>query len=301
MHVTQLELSRNLLNDLEKLNRSFANANRQLSTTKKLNYLGDSPIGSADLVDITQQALKLEAFRFNMIQSSYKLKASEAALNVVFNTVTSIYTLGSEAATETTSKEGREAILLEITKLRDELISRGNTQLDGIYIFAGTAVNTKPFAINATTGHVEYYGNINVNDVQIGDGVEVKSGVDGENALMDIYKAVDKLIDAIKTMNGNTPATGATEIDDALGDIGKSLDTLNGARGEIGVSISIVDRVSAMLDNRNLVLREQRANIEDANLLEVATRIGQLQIAINSALSSGNAILQQHTLFDLIG
>ena len=301
MHVTQLELSRNLLNDLEKLNRSFANANRQLSTTKKLNYLGDSPIGSADLVDITQQALKLDAFRFNMIQSSYKLKASEAALNVVFNTVTSIFTLGSEAATETTGKEGREAILIEVTKLRDELISRGNTQLDGIYIFAGTAVDTKPFAINATTGHVEYYGNKNVNDVQIGDGVEVKAGVDGENALMDIYNAVDKLIDAINTMNGNTPATGAAEIDDALGDIGKALDTLNGARGEIGVSISIVDRMSGMLDNRNLVLREQRANIEDANLLEVATQIGQLQIAINAALSSGSTILQQHTLFDLIG
>ena len=301
MHVTQLELSRNLLNDLEKLNRSFANANRQLSTTKKLNYLGDSPIGSADLVDITQQALKLDAFRFNMIQSSYKLKASEAALNVVFNTVTSIFTLGSEAATETTGKEGREAILIEITKLRDELVSRGNTQLDGIYIFAGTAVDTKAFAINATTGHVEYYGNQNLNDVQIGDGVEIKAGVDGKNALMDIFKAVDKLIDAINTMNGNAPVSGAVDINEALGDIGDALDTLNGARGEIGVNISIVDRMSGMLDNRNLILREQRANIEDANLLEVATQIGQLQIAINAALSSGSTIIQQHTLFDLIG
>jgi hypothetical protein len=56
-----------------------------------------------------------------------------------------------------------------------------------------------------------------------------------------------------------------------------------------------------MIETRDTALKGQRSNIEDANVLEVAVRIGQLQTAINAALSSGGAILQQNTLFDIIG
>ena len=304
MHVTQLEMSRNLLNDLEKLNRSFADVNRQLSTTKKLNYLGDSPLGSADLVDITQQALKLEAYGYNMIESSYKLKASEAALNAVYNALISIYTLGESAANEPTSVEGRKAILLEITKLRDELISRGNTQVDGMYIFGGTSVNKAPFELDGTLNVVDYTltGSENrVNSIPIGDGVNVEAGVTGEKSMGAVFDAVDKLIKAIDDSINNPGGPGVEGIDEALGRFSGALDELNAARGEIGVNLSIVERMSAMLDTRATVLREQRANIEDANILEVATRIGQLQTAINAALLSGSTILQQNTLFDIIG
>ena len=298
MRVTQLELNRNFLTDLEKLYRNFVDVNRQLSTGKKLNYLGDSPLGSADLVDITQQALRLDTYGSNMISSAYQLKASEAALNAVYNAFVDIHTLGSQAANEPTSAEGRGAILLEIEKLREELISRGNTQVDGIYIFAGTAVDSAAFELDAS-GHVVYRGNDDVNKIPIGDGVAVDAGVSGSNALGTVFEAIDKLIDALN--NSISGGGGGEQIDEALSRFGSALDDLNKSRGEIGVNLSIVNRMSSMLETRNNVLREQRSNIEDANILEVTTRISQLQVAINAGLTSGSAILQQNTLFDIIG
>jgi len=360
MKVTQLTLHRNFMTDLDRLNRSFANANRQLSSTKKLNFLGDSPLGSADLVSITDQALRLDAYAFNMNNSAYQLKTAETALNVVFNTVTSIYVLGESAATDTIDVAGRKAKLLEIEALRQELLSRGNTQVDGMYIFAGTKVDTKPFMlakvdpttgefvnkdgsgeavadkngkflINTTTseyytiddldpdpnGHVIYLGNKDVNSFPIGDDVEVKAGVEGDKALMAIFRAVDGLIDALKKSIGDTNDKPA--IDDALGiedaltafgnkpvngvpdDTKGALKILNDARGVIGVNLALVDKMSLALGDRKLLLRERRADIEDANLIEVASQIGLLQTAINAAISSGGVILQQRTLFDIIG
>jgi len=301
MRVTQLEISRNLLTDLERLNRNFVDVNRQLSSGKKLNFLGDTPVGSADLVDITEQALRLDAYRFNITSSSYQLRSAESALNAVYNAFVAINTLGMTAANEPTNAEGRKAILNEITILRDELISRGNTQVNGVFLFAGTAVDNVPFVLDTSTGSgsVEYKGNSNVNLIPVGDGVQVVAGVSGDKAMSDVFAMVDGLMKAISdSIDG---VGSVNDISQALNSFSGALTELNNARGQIGVGLSMVERMSAMIDTRNVVLTEQRSKIEDANILEVAMRINQLQTAINAALSSGGAILQQNSLFDIIG
>jgi len=337
MRVTQLEISRNLLTDLENLNRNFVDVNRQLSSGKKLNFLGDSPIGSTDLVNITEQAQRLDAYRFNIIASSYQLKSSESALNAVYNGFVSIHTLGMNAANETTSKDGRTAILNEILILREELIAKGNTQVNGFSIFAGTAVDVKePFVlakVNAAgeyedkkgnlildehgapilgtigdiDGRVFYLGNDNVNKIPVSDGVEVFAGVSGNEAMGAVFMAVDNLIEKIR--NSIQVDGDLEEISKALNDFGVNnfggalgaLSELNNARGKVGVNLGAVERISATIEARNVVLTEQRSKIEDANALEVALRISQLQIAQNAATASGAAIIQQKTLFDIIG
>ena len=297
MRVTQLETHRNLLTDLEKLNRDFADVNRQLSSTKKLNILSDSPFGSASLVDISEQALRLETYRFNIIASAYQLNSAESALNAVNNAFVSIHTLGMQAATETLSSDSREAIVNEIKNIRDELVARGNTQVDGRYLFAGSSNDKPPFELN--NGVVEYKGNENIHSIPVGDGVEVVAGVSGSKALGAVFDAVDSIIASID--NSIAGVGTLKQIGDALGKFQKGMIELGQARGQIGVSLSMVDRMSAMLDTRNGVLREQRSHIEDANIAEVAVRIQQLQTAIDAALSSGGAVLRQSSLFDIVG
>ncbi|MDR0311581.1 MAG: hypothetical protein LBJ21_08340 [Acidobacteriota bacterium] len=308
MRVTELETGRNLLTDLEKLNRNFADVNRQLSSGKKLNKLSDSPLGSADLVYITQEALRLDAYRFNIIESKYKLSSADTALNEMNNAFTRFFTLGSNAANESTNKEGRESILSEMEILREQLVALANTQVDGNYIFAGTNVNEQPFKLVKAgdplhTGLHEtetvYTGNTNVISIPVGDGVLVKASVDGKTAFEDVFKKVDDIIAAVK---GSIYGTGTVEgIGTALEGFGDSLNTLSQARGQVGISLSMVERMSSIIAARDVVLTTQRSHIEDANALEVAVRINQLQTAVNAALSSGGAILKQNTLFDIIG
>ena len=304
MRVTQLEISRNLLTDIENLSRAFVDVNRQLSSGKKLNKLSDSPLGSADLVDITEQALRLGAYRSNITLSSYQLKSAESVLNQAYNAFVAINTLGTNAANETNSPEGRQSILSEIENLRAQLISIGNTKVGGIYIFAGTDVANKPFELVETSPGSGYYdsvysGNQNVNSVPVAEGVEVVVGVHGQQALGAVLKKVDELIEAIKRSIDGTG--GVEDIGDSLDGFGGALDELGLSRGQIGVSLSMVERLSDIIGDREIVLKEQRSVIEDANALEVAMRIGQLQVAINAALSSGGAVISQRTLFDIIG
>ena len=304
MRVTQLEVSRNLLTDLEKLNRNFVDVDRQLSTGKKLNYLGDSPLGSADLVDITEHALRLDAYRFNITNSTNQLKSAESVLNLANNAFVSIHTLGVQAATETLNDEARKAILNEMEKLREELLSIGNSKVDGRYLFAGSKIEDAPFELVETSPgsdlfNVVYKGNNNVISVPVGDGVEVVAGVSGEKALGAVFKKVDDLIEAIS--NSITGLGTVEGIGTALGGYNEALNELGQARGQLGVSLSMVERLSEMINVRDGVLKEQRSSIEDANILDVTVRITLLRTAISAALSAGGAVLQQNSLFDTIG
>jgi flagellin-like hook-associated protein FlgL len=327
MRVTQLEINRTLLADLEKLNRNFVDINRQLSSGKKLNFLGDSPIGSHDLVDITEQAQRLDAYAFNVISAAYQLKSSESALNAVYNTFVSIHTLGENAANDPTNKLGRQAELNEILILRDELVSRGNTLVDGVSIFSGTAVNVdrpfyiaqvdegghyvldadgKPVPLDSTDmgtinglGKVYYAGNEYTNKIPVGDAVEVIAGVSGSQAMGAVFETIDNLIEQIR--NSIEKDGEIEKISKALDSFENALNELNTARGEVGVNLGIVERMAAMIESRNVVLTEQRSKIEDANVLEVALKIGQMQTAQNAALSASSAILKQSNLFDTLG
>ena len=297
MRVTQLEIGRNLLADLERLNKNFIDVNRQLQNGKKLNKLSDSPLGSADLVDITEQSQKLDTYRKNLIAGKYQLQSAEAVLNKANNAFVAIHTLGMEAANETYTPSSREAMLLEIENLREELMAIGNTKVNGLYIFAGTAVDTTPFVLNGDK--VEYRGNEYVNTIPVADGVEVTAGVYGSQVLGDVFSEVDKLIEALR--NSISGAGSSEDIGNSLDGFGAALEKLGQARGQVGVNLSTVERMSAMLDTRNVVLREQRSNIEDANILDASVKISELQTAISAAMTSGGVVLQQNTLFDIIG
>jgi len=292
MRMTQLQSSRNLMSDLGKLNKSFIDANRQLSSGKKLNSLSDSPLGSAALVDITEQSLRLESYRSNINASSYQLKTADSVLNEAQSILASAFTVGSEGANETINSDSREALGLQVAMLRDQMLSVANTQADGLYIFAGTKVTTTPFTLSG--GTVSYQGNTDAKSIPVSDGVEVVSGVTGAETFTAIFAALDELVAAFDADDTNAIQT-------ALGKFAAAETELGQARGRVGTSLAMVEKLSGMLDSREIVLTEQRSNIEDANEMETVVRISQLQTAIDAALSSGGAILQQSTLFDLIG
>ncbi|MDR0842536.1 MAG: flagellar hook-associated protein FlgL [Acidobacteriota bacterium] len=292
MRVTQLESSRNLMSDLNRLNKSFIDENRRLATGKKLNDLADSPLGSAALVDITEQSLRLETYRFNINASSYQLKSADSVLNEANNALSAIYVLGSEGASEAVSSDSRKAIGLQIEKLREQMIAIGNTQVDGRYIFAGSKVTTTPFELSG--GSVAYNGNTAANSIPVSDGVEIVAGVTGEQAFDLVFKAIDGLVGAFATDDVRAIESELEKFAGAMSELGQ-------ARGQIGTSLSMVEKLSGMLDSRDTVLTEQQSSIEDANEMETIVRISQLKTAIDAALSSGGAILQQSTLFDIIG
>lgn len=292
MRVTQSEMYRTFSSDIRNINEGLADANSQISSGKKINDLADSPGGSADLVRITDQALKVEMYHSNIETSTYYLKSAESVLNEANNLLSSAHTLGMQATAETLNADSRAALIDQLRVYRDQMIAIGNSQIDGRYLFAGTRMNSIPFELAGDA--VIYNGSDEINTVSVNDGVDVPQGVAGSAAFGSIFSTLDGLIANLNAGDMDGSKASLSQFSGALNDLAQS-------RGLIGANLSQLQNMNEVLDTKKAALTERRSNIEDANTVEATLRLSQLKSALDGALSVGGNMLKQSNLFDILG
>jgi flagellar hook-associated protein 3 FlgL len=292
MRVTQLEMYRNFLSDIENLNSGLYNASRQVSSGKKLNQLSDSPMGSADLVSLTERALKIDLYRSNADTGSFFLGVADSALNEVNNLVTSIYTKGSQATSDTLDPDARAMLAVDIRSMRDQILSIANSQARGRYIFAGSQITAAPFV--ASGDSVLYQGDSDINSICVDDELEVQLGVPGSAAFSAVFESIGALLAGID-------ANDLTSMKAALDQFSSALSQLGQVRGQIGTNLGLLENIKANLDSQENTLKGERSQVEDADMTEAIVQLNQTQTALQAALSAGGAAFTQRNLFDILG
>jgi flagellar hook-associated protein 3 FlgL len=292
MRVTQCETYRNLLSGIENLNETLSQINRQVSSGKKLSRLMDSPADSAEIVSLNEHASEIDQYQSNLNTASFFLQSSESALNEVNNLVTSIYTQGSRATSNSVSPDGCAAIATEIRSLRDQILSLANTHARGRYLFAGSNVLSAPFAISGDV--VSYNGNDAVNGITVDDGMEVSESVSGSTAFTSVFSAITTLLTAMDENDPSSVKTALDQFSSALSDLGL-------ARSQIGTNLGALETVATNLNSKETNLTMRKSKLEDADMATAVIQLSQNQNALQAAISAGGSILSQHDLFDILG
>ncbi len=290
MRITPAISDRNFLNNVETLNTLLEDANQQVSTGKKLLHLQDSPSGSAEMVVLRDELSRIDQYRANSNYGNLFLGVTDSALSSAHDLVTSIFTKGSEAATGTVTAEERETIAREIRAMRDQLLSIANTKAQGRYLFAGSKVTAAPFTISGDT--VTYQGDQEVNQITIGDGVDVQTGVAGGDVLMPVFQTIATLLTAI---DGND----ASGIKANLSGFESALSGINQSRGTVGAALTRVQGIATDLDSRKTSLHSLQSSLEDADLAQAITKREQLQSALEATLTV--QATTRKSLFDYLG
>jgi len=292
MRVTQSEIYRNFVTDIERFNENLNTISRQVSSGKKLNQLKDSPAGVAELVSLTDQKAEIDQYSFNTNAQTYTLQTADSALNAVNNLVTSIYTDGSEAASESVTQDARATIASEISALRDQVLSLANTQVNGRYIFAGTKTDSAPYVLNG--GTVTYQGDDNVSTVTVDDGTEVNQNVPASGAFSSMFGAIDSLLASVT-------ANDLPGIKTALGQFSAALSALGQVRGQVGANMSLLQTVTSELQSRTTALQQQQSQVQDADMATAVVQLQQTQTALSAAEAAAGSFFSQRNLFDIIG
>ena len=292
MRVTQNEIYRNFVSDIERFNENLNTISKQLSSAKKLNQLKDSPAGVAKLVSLTDRKAETDQYSFNTDAETFSLQTADSALNEVNNLVTSIYALGSQAGSGPVNQDTLATIASEISNLRDQILSLANTQANDRYIFAGTRTDIVPYVLNG--GSVTYQGDGNVNTVTVDDGIEVNQSVPVSGAFNSIFGAISSLLTGVT-------ASDVPGIRAALGQFSAALSALGQVRGRVGADLGLLQRTKSNLDLRSTDLQQQQSKVQDADMADVAVQLQQNQTALNAAVTAAGAVLPQRNLFDILG
>jgi flagellar hook-associated protein 3 FlgL len=285
-------MCRNLLSDLGNLNQDLSRYSSQVSSGKLLNHLKDSPSGSAELVSLAKLESDIDQYLSNTNTGNLYLGVADSALNEVNNLVTTIYSKGSQGASEIIGDGVRATLASEVRSLRDQIVALANSEVRGRYIFAGTKVAAAPFLLEGDT--ISYQGDSIVNTLSVNTGTDVQMNYSGEAVFNSVFAVIDSLLTAL---DGNDIAGVQT----ALSQFSPAMSALSMVRAQVGSNMSMLENVQAHLGSQQTSVKEQKSQIEDADMAQAAVQLKQTQTALDAAMSAASSVLTQRNLFDILG
>jgi len=285
-----------LLAGLDTVKEQINQADIELASGRTINVPSDNPAGTAALVLNHDAQNAVDTFQQNIGDLQNRLNTADSALSSAVDALNQAISLGVEAGNSDLSDQDRQAIAQQLTGIQQELLGIANTTVGGTYLFSGTLVETKPFALNAASPDgVTYSGNSSVSSVEISRGQTLNVNVPGDqlflNASGSVFGAINQLITAVQTNSGIANASVA------LGQASSQFDTQRLAYGN---ALNELQSTGTFLSSEELQLSTQESNIDAADIAKVTTEFSQEDVAYQAALAAEGKILSLPNLLDYI-
>jgi len=271
----------NLANRTQEMNK----ANEIVSTGKRINNLSDDPVGLTQALNLKSAISNIDQMQRNISLGNSWLASSESALTNVEDIISDTKVLCIQMANATIGSEERLSAAGTVQNMFDEIISLGNTNVAGSYIFSGSKTDTTPFSSDGT-----YNGNDNAFTIKVGKDTTVEVGSDGEAIFEDIFTTMDELKTALI-------ANDVGGIENAMSDLEGHFDDISAKISDVGSKMNRMEVKEKILEDLNFANTDRLSQIEDADYAEAITRLTATEIAYQAALSSSAKIMTQ-TLMD---
>jgi flagellar hook-associated protein 3 FlgL len=278
---------------------NLAKTQEQLSTGLQIVKPSDAPDKAALVTRLESELSRQTGYQNTLKAVNTRLTSEETALKNTTDVMARIKELAVQAASDTLSDQDRQSVALELSTLRDQVLSLANSQdSNGNYLFAGSKASQPAFSQDSK-GHVTYQGDQARMKVNIGDSRRVNLNMPGSDAFIrvvrddgkgnksgvDFFQSLDDLVAAVKSSDHVAMQRGVSEIDTLQNGISEGL-------GQVGADLTVVDMQNNVLDQVVLQLKTTRSDVEDLDYTSAVTKMNKDQLALEAAQSSFAKISQ---------
>ncbi|MEM7219899.1 MAG: flagellar hook-associated protein FlgL [Pseudomonadota bacterium] len=212
MRVSTAALIRQAIGNIQERQVAIAGLQNQISSGQRIGTPSDDPLSSARIRGIDDSLARLAQYDRNGGRAADRLNIEEGALAGMTDLLQRVRELVVQGANATQSSETRSLIAAEIVGLRNTLIDLGNTRDgQGEFVFAGLKSTTLPFV--EVGGSVQYFGDRNERELQIGAQRRVVDGDPGSRVLLAL-PAGNGDFEVSTGVNTGTLAVRATSVAD---------------------------------------------------------------------------------------
>ena len=285
---------------------NLAKTQEQLSTGKQITKPSDEPDKASLVTRLESEIARQKSYQESIKAIEIRRKAEETALNSTSDVMFRMKELSVQAANDTLGAADRKTIALEMTELRNQILSLANSQdSNGNYLFAGSRVSQMPFSPDAK-GVIVYKGDQARMVVGVGDNRRMNQNIPGSDAFTNVvrddgkggrvgigfFQAMGDLIEAVNSSNRVAIQRGISEIDTLQ-------QGLSDATAQVGTDLNVVDSQNNVLDEITLRLKTTMSDIQDLDYTEAITKMNKDQLALEAAQSSF-AKISKLSLFNYI-
>lgn len=156
----------------------------QLSSGLRVQRPSDDPASAVRIVSLRQRLSRNEASQQAASRGGDVINAGAARLGDAASLLSEARALVVQAQNGTLSEEDREVIGQQLYSLRDQLVSLGNSQQGGRYLFSGSATAEAAFVevAHGDSKRAVYTGDDLTQKFDLGNGIKMGINVPGEVA-----------------------------------------------------------------------------------------------------------------------
>jgi flagellar hook-associated protein 3 FlgL len=185
MTISTLTFQTTAVAQMDALETALSQTQSQLSTGKQLQSAADNPTAMTQVNELDMQLAASQQQVNNGSTVTSSLQLEQNALTSATTALQSARDLAIEGNNSDLSVTDRQALVAQLQQLQQTLLASANSQDgQGNYLFGGTASGAAPFAAGGSA--VNYLGNDQVNQVQIGPDQSVSVGDAGSSVFMNI-------------------------------------------------------------------------------------------------------------------
>ena len=310
--VTALMESSTALSQIDSTETQLAQTQNELSTGQQVINPSDNPGSAAIIMQLNRTLSQQTTYLSNLQSSQSQLSEVDSTLNNLGTLVTQAQTIASQNVSSDVTADQRASAASIIQTIYSQVLSLGNTQFEGSYLFGGDKSNQQPFV--SVNGGIQFVGSTTVLQNSADTNTLMPFQVDGASVFGALSSRVTGSVDLTPALTPTTLISdlrGATRTGVQLGtiQIGNGTTTaqvdLSGADTIQDVVNSInaahVGNITASISGNHLVLSTSGSDnitVSDLGGGTTAASLGILQTTGGGAGASvtGASVQPQVTL-----
>jgi flagellar hook-associated protein 3 FlgL len=275
----------NITKNVQKAQADFVSAQQKAGSGLRVAKPSDDPVAAAQARREASRKALGEAGVVAADAATDNLMSSDQALDDVYQGLTRARELALGGASDTMSKENRSDLAQEMRKIRDQMVSLGNTKVGDKYVFAGYRDQTPPFDPSGA-----FVGDGGTKEVQPVPGMRVAASISGASVFgsgtgNDTFSTLDSLIGALEN---NDPEAIRGQLDN----LQVNQDRVSKARSVVGSLIDSVELGRNVADQQQARATTQIASLTEADGVQSALQLLQAKSALEAALTVAQQIPQ---------
>ncbi|MDK9698964.1 MAG: flagellar hook-associated protein FlgL [bacterium] len=306
MRVTQNTLFDRGLYELQRRFNEFAELQTGGATGKRIDSVDDDPAASSELVTLASEQKSSDQYLRNISAAKNQLAATEQALSRFDELFSSARAKAVAGGNGALTDAERAALADDVDQLLREMVSVGNRQADGRYLFGGARGNTQPFTAgtNADTSITSVSADwIAINTPvlrDIGPGEAIPTAITGSTFQISGSSGVNDIFSAVIQLRDNLRNGTATDVTDALPNLDLAKANISAARADVGEWVNRLTSAADYWGTRSLQTTTRISEVQDWDAAALMLKYKQTESAYQTALSITPSLLNL-SLINFIG
>jgi flagellar hook-associated protein 3 FlgL len=269
--------------NVQKAQAEFLSAQQKAGSGLRVAKPSDDPVAAAQARREASRKVLGEAGISAADAATDQLYGADQALGDVYEGLTQARALALQGASDTSSKENRTAIAQEMRKIRDTMVSLGNTKIGDKFVFAGYRDQTAPFEQNGT-----FVGDGSTKEVQPVPGMRVAASISGASVFgngepNDAFQTLDAIIGALES---NDPEAIRGQLDH----LQTNQDRVIESRSVLGSMMDSVELARNVADQQQERATKQISQLTEADTVQSALQLLQAKSALEAAMTVAQQI-----------